>query len=323
MIVTEQSEQVVDEPCILEPEDVRASAGTVRKAGGPSSARSGRDGAPHGASATRVRSYRAEETPPGEAGSGATHAAIEVGHAVEPEPMRGTHRFEPLESMGTAPTPLRAGRKMASLTPPKIIRQVLADCEDHWERLCTGLDDRANHAGLRSVLVCSSLRNEGCTTVATCLALSLSRCTDKRVCLLDANFVHPHLNTLLGLKAKTGIDHVLLERTPIEQAMIAIEKPALCVVPMVHGFEYPSTSTHEDRLAEVMEAVRHHFDLVVIDGGSVFHGASPTPLTIGVDAALLVRQPSQSSEYLLDQLDKYLWDHNICGLGVIENCVEA
>lgn len=231
-------------------------------------------------------------------------------------------RFEPLSSVGSLPRVSKPGVTIKKLTLPRIVHQVLSDCEEHWEHLAHGLEDRCSNSNLRSVLVASSLTGEGCTTIATCLAVALARHTSRRVMLVDADFTHPGLAAMCGIKPKCGFEQVLVEGVAIEDAMVACEHPPMIMVPLIHGFEYPAMALQADKIAEVMESLHEHADLIVIDGGCVFAGRSPMPLTNGVDAALLVRHPDKSSDHLLDQLDAYLSERGVCGLGVIENCVD-
>lgn len=231
-------------------------------------------------------------------------------------------RFAPLDSVAALPKTSKPAVHLKKLALPRIVHQVLADCGEHWEHLAHGLEDRAANAGLKTVLVASSLTGEGCTTIATCLAVALARHTARKVMLVDADFTHPGLANLCGLKPKCGFEQVLVEGAPLEDALIAVEHPPMTMVALEHGFEFPAMALQPEKIAEVMEAMHDLADIVVIDGGCVFAGRNPMPLTVGVDAALLVRHPDKSSDHLLEQLDAYLCERGVCGLGVIENCVD-
>src|SRR5690606_30776621 len=143
-----------------------------------------------------------------------------------------------------------------------------------------------------------SLRGEGYTTIAIALAVALAEYTNRKVLLLDADFSSPQIAKRLGITHRMGLEQVILESLPIDQALVASRRPAMNVLPLVDGFEYPGLLVNNTRLATVMENLRKHFDLIVVDGGSVFAGRSPTPMVAGIDAAMIVRNPEKSSENL-------------------------
>ena len=233
-----------------------------------------------------------------------------------------TPRFASLPPIGTLPPSLKCGTIVKTLKLPKVVNQILSDCEEHWYHLARSLEERVVQSDLRSVMVISSLQGEGCTTISLCLATAVAKVCRRRILLLDADFSNPGIRQALSLKPKAGLEQVIVEGYPLDKAIVKAELPELCVLPMMQGFQYPAT-VHKNRAVEaLLESLRTHFDLIVIDGGSAFSGRNPTQFASGVDAALIVRDPNKSGDRLLEQLDLYLTEQEICGLGVIENCVE-
>lgn len=248
--------------------------------------------------------------------------------AEEPAPTMNTAlverstRFHPLESSISTPVAMKVQPKQNIVVIPKVVQMILNDCGDHWYHLARSLQERSMTSGLRTVLVTGSLRGEGYTTLAIALAVAMAEYTNRKVLLLDADFSSPQIARRLGLTHRVGLEQVILESMPIDQALVASRRPAMSVLPLVDGFEYPGLLANNSRLGTVMENLRSHFDLIVVDGGSVFAGRSPTPMVAGIDAAMIVRNPDKSSENLLDQLDEYLKDKGISSLGVIENGID-
>jgi Mrp family chromosome partitioning ATPase len=267
-------------------------------------------------SAHRERGYRHVEQEP-----------IIVVDAEEPPSMttalvERSSRFTPLESAVTAPVSLKVQPKQNAVVIPKVVQMILNDCGDHWYHLARSLQERSMTAGLRTVLVTGSLHGEGYTTIAIAMAVAMAEYTNRKVLLLDADFSSPQIARRLGLTHRLGLEQVILEGLPIDQALVASRRPAMSILPLVDGFEYPGLLANNSRLGAVMENLRSHFDIIIVDGGSVFAGRSPTPMVAGIDAAMIVRNPEKSSENLLDQLDEYLKDKGISSLGVIENGID-
>ncbi len=238
------------------------------------------------------------------------------------EELRSPRRsFEPLPGLsGTKLTPTAPAA--AKLRVPKIVSQILGDAPDHWKGLAEAVGARVKEAGLKSLMVGTALRGEGCTTVATTLALAVAQHSGLKVVLVDGDFSHPGLATMLKLPARVGMEHHLRDNVALSDTIISFEKSHLSVLPTLEAIDLPSIVLGVEKVGEVIERLCSTFDLVIIDQGALFAGRKPTPLPASVDAALLVRDPSKCSPELLDQLDTYVARHHVSSLGVIENGVD-
>ncbi len=123
---------------------------------------------------------------------------------------------------------------------PTIVRKVLKDCHEHWDRLAHGLSHMVHEQGLRTVLVCDSLPREGSTTVTQCLATSLTK-TDLRVLVIDGDLARPGLAKLLGIKPGVGLEHLLLEDCPADEAMWQSPHHRITYLPVGQKVANPAT----------------------------------------------------------------------------------
>lgn len=202
---------------------------------------------------------------------------------------------------------------------PKIVRMVLDDCKEHWENLALALLTRAKKNGLKTVFVTGARSGEGYTTVAMSLAVALAQQTDARVLLMDADFAHPTVARRLSLRPSVGLEQVVLDGVPLEEAVMQSEDPPLSILPMVFGFEFPAMAAGSRRFQRTMQELRDHYELIVMDGGCRFREGAPLPLLPNIDAALIVRNPAKTGEKMLGRIDEQLLAHGISSLGVIEN----
>jgi Mrp family chromosome partitioning ATPase len=244
-------------------------------------------------------------------------SAIETPPAVADRPAVRT--FAPLAPVVEAPAPLRAAPLKLRL--PTVLSQILRDAPDHWEHLSRGVEARVKESGLRSLLVTSALQGEGATTVATALAVTVAQKTDLKVLLLDADFAHPCLADQLKLGVRVGLEHHLLDATPLAQVTVAVEEPVFDILPTLEPFQLPAMAHSSRRLEDVLDELRRHYDLIIVDLGALFADRKPIRIPLGVDAALIVRDPARCSPDLLDQLDAYIARQGVSSLGVIENGV--
>lgn len=227
-----------------------------------------------------------------------------------------------LEDIAAKSQKFQPRQAVERLTIPFLVKQILKDCETHWQALVEQLVVISHTDNVRTLLLAGCLHREGYTTVTLALALAIVQQTGKRVALVDADFSHPSLAQRLGVTPRHGIEDVVLDGIAIEEAMVVGYEPPLSLLSMVNGFEQPALVIKNDRFASVIKALRAHYDFVLIDGGQLLAEGSYCTHLSGVDASLLVHDPSRSSARLLDQAERLLEARGIPCLGVIENLVE-
>lgn len=231
--------------------------------------------------------------------------------------------FRPLPQMAVPAPPVPEKPTLEKLRIPKVVAQILGDVPDHWKQLAQGIESRVKEAGLQTLLVTAALRGEGATTVATAVSVALATHTPLKVVLVDCDLGHPAISEQLKLNTRVGIEHHLLENVSLSEAIVTFQKPSLAVLPAMEPVDMTVMPSVTMKLREVIERLEATYDLVVIDIGSLFAGRRPVQLPTGIDATLIVRDPTKSSPELLDQLDSYLARQGISSLGVIENGVDT
>lgn len=169
-----------------------------------------------------------------------------------------------------------------------------------------------------TILVTSSVPDEGKTFCATNLAISMAK-SGRSVLLLDADMRNPCVADLLGLENSVGLITVLLGRATIEQAVQ--EHPS--------GVYFLGTGPLPPNPAEVLDTAAMRdlirrlgdsFDAVIIDAPPLLPVADSTILLTEVDGALLlVRHGSTTREQLRQAVTRI----NAVGgklVGAILNC---
>lgn len=155
------------------------------------------------------------------------------------------------------------------------------------------------------VLVASPSSMEGSTTVASHLALSLTR-AGRRTLLIDGDLRDPSLHKLFAMPIEDGLSEVLRSEIEISDAIrptntegLWLMTAGVCDMDAIHALA-------TDQLQPIFEKLRSEFDFVIIDGAPVL-GLSDS-LSIGqyIDGAILtvlrdhsgVRNIHQASELL-------------------------
>jgi len=151
----------------------------------------------------------------------------------------------------------------------------------------------------QTIVVTSSVPEEGKTFVATNLAISMAR-SGRSVLLLDADMRNPNVAPLLGLDNAVGLITVLLGRATSEQAT------------QVHasGLNFMGTGPQPPNPAEVLDtrsmrdllaSLRDRYDVVVIDAPPLLPVADAAILITEVDGALLLARYGDTQQEQLRQ----------------------
>ncbi len=189
-----------------------------------------------------------------------------------------------------------------AMTPGSAVAAQLSEAIDNVR--ATLMHDSTKRAR-QVVLVTSAASMEGCTTVASHLALSLTR-AGRRTLLIDGDLRDPSLHKLFGMPLEDGLSELLRSEIDVSDAIRPTNTEGLwllsagqCDMDAVHALA-------ADQLQPVFDKLREEFDFIIIDGAPVL-GLSDT-LSIGqyVDGVILtvlrdhseVRQIYRASELL-------------------------
>lgn len=168
------------------------------------------------------------------------------------------------------------------------------------------------------VLVASPSSMEGSTTVASHLALSLTR-AGRRTLLVDGDLRDPSLHKLFGMPLDDGLSELLRSEIEVADAIrptstegLWLLTAGLCDVDSVHALA-------TDQLQPIFDKLRSEFDFIIIDGAP-FLGLSDS-LSIGqhVDGAVLTVLRDQSGVRNIYQASELLKSLGIRLIGCVVN----
>lgn len=119
---------------------------------------------------------------------------------------------------------------------------------------------------LKVVLVTSSLDNEGKTTLAANLALSLATLGVKTL-LIDGDLRNPQLTRALAPHADAGLMEVAMGQTPLERAILLDRSSGLSILPSpaAKDVELITELMFSERIVDILDHLRQHYELIIID----------------------------------------------------------
>lgn len=168
------------------------------------------------------------------------------------------------------------------------------------------------------VLVASPASMEGSTTVASHLALSLTR-AGRRTLLIDGDLRDPSLHKLFGMPLEDGVSELLRSEVEITDVIrptntegLWLMTAGVCDMDAIHALA-------TDQLQPIFEKLRAEFDFVIIDGAPIL-GLSDS-LSIGqhIDGAILTVLRDHSGVRNIHQASELLKSLGIRVLGCVVN----
>ena len=124
--------------------------------------------------------------------------------------------------------------------------------------------------GGRVIAVTSSIKGEGKTFIALNLATSICL-TDKKVLLIGMDLRSPKLTQILNLSETRGVTNYLVDHKLTHQEIITKDPENANMDFMISGPIPPNPSEllHSSRLKDLIAAVRHEYDYIIIDTAPV------------------------------------------------------
>ena len=131
------------------------------------------------------------------------------------------------------------------------------------------LRDISRTRPLKRILITSTMPQEGKTTVAANLALTLAQSTSQKVLLLEGDVRRPALSEMLGLKGSAGVCEWLRGEEKLVNCIYQMDGAAIWVMPSGSSPQNPLDVLQSVKLNALMAQLVEWFDTVVIDSPPV------------------------------------------------------
>jgi protein-tyrosine kinase len=173
---------------------------------------------------------------------------------------------------------------------------------------------------LRTVLITSSLPEEGKTFVANNLAHALARQEKCRVLLIDADLRRPDLHNAFGAPSSPGLSEYLKGEASEMQVIQRGIPEYLCLVPGGSRAENSAELLANGRLRSLLQIVGPVFDWVIVDSPPTLPVSDAMTLAEICDGVLTVVRAAQTGFDSAQKSCQQLRENNL--LGVALNCSE-
>ncbi len=173
---------------------------------------------------------------------------------------------------------------------------------------------------VQTIMITSTIKGEGVSTVAMNLAYSLEM-DRKRVVLIDADWKHPSLCKMTGTKTQGGFADAI-RQDKLNGYLTMIPKKNVALLASEKAEADPYKIINADTLSQVLQRLRGIADYIIIDGGSC-EDSENVRLADQCDAvAYVVHQDDANGAQILNAMDTLSYSRTPI-VGVVFNGIEG
>ncbi len=172
---------------------------------------------------------------------------------------------------------------------------------------------------VRTIGVTSAGEQEGKTTVAIGLALTLAVDTQMRVLLVDGNMRTPAVHRFFQIPESPGVTELLQEPIDFRTAVVQMEEYPLCLLPAGAHHDAPTELLTLGRFLSVMSQLKKAFDFIVVDCPDGMKNADVELIGRQLDGVVMVIETDKTQLSLLQALKRKLEGNQLPILGVAMN----
>lgn len=170
----------------------------------------------------------------------------------------------------------------------------------------------------RTVVVTSSLPNEGKTTTACNLAIALGQ-NGSKVLLIEADLRRPKVAEYLGVDGSVGLTDVLIGQVSLDQALTPWQRGTLDFLPSGAIPPNPSELLGSRQMAELLEHLAQRYDVIILDTPPMLPVTDAAVLATLADGALLVARHGHTRREQVEHAAEALRQVGARVLGTILN----
>ncbi len=172
----------------------------------------------------------------------------------------------------------------------------------------------------RSIVVTSAMPDEGKTTSACNIALTLAL-TGSRVVLVEADLRKPRVCDYLGLDSGAGLTNVLAGQHSLDDVLVPWKRRTLTVLPAGPVPPNPSELLGSQHMGTLIQALAAQYDHVIIDTPPLLPVTDAAVLATVADGAVLIVRHGRSSRDDLELAVQALAAVNARLLGTVLNFI--
>jgi tyrosine-protein kinase Etk/Wzc len=203
---------------------------------------------------------------------------------------------------------------------PHLITQIdmKSPIAESYRSLRTAVQFSAIEAQVRSILVTSSIPQEGKSTTSTNLAIVIAQ-SGARTLLVDCDLRRPVLHSVFGISKDPGLVNALVGTVPLEEAIHQTGIPNLDLLPSGSIPPNPSELLGSRRMRVVLEELKERYDTVILDSPPVGTVTDSVVLSTLVDSTIVIVRAHKTKMEFLEKTREALERITTNLIGVVLN----
>jgi capsular exopolysaccharide synthesis family protein len=179
-----------------------------------------------------------------------------------------------------------------------------------------------NQEELKTLLITSAIPNEGKSTVASNLAITMAA-SGAKVLLVDADLRRGDLAALFDTDGRHGLSTVLRGEVPWKSAVQTTKYPTLSLIPRGPVTNQSGELLLKPMVQGMLEEFKQNYDLVIFNTAPILATDDTPTVAPHFDGTLMVIRAQFTSARLTQNSLNALYQRQVNVLGLILNCVDT
>jgi exopolysaccharide/PEP-CTERM locus tyrosine autokinase len=168
----------------------------------------------------------------------------------------------------------------------------------------------------RTIMVTSSMPDEGKSMISSNLAVSIAQSIQEHVLLIDCDIRRPCIHTQFGFGEVPGLSEHLAGGVPLSSLLLRTVVDKLSILPGGKPPFNPSELMSSQRMSKLLQEVKYRYSdrFIIIDTPPPKLSAEASALSRQVDGVLLVIEYGRTSREMISDLINIIGEEKIIGV---------
>ena len=179
-----------------------------------------------------------------------------------------------------------------------------------------------NQTELKTVIVTSAIPNEGKSTIASNLAVTMAA-AGARVLLVDADLRRGDIAQLFGMDVRIGLTDILRGTVDWKEAVKTTQYPTLSIIARGPVTNQSGELLLRPLLVSLLDEFKETYDLTIFNTAPILATDDTSTLAPNFDGALMVMRAQFTPARLTKNAINALYQRQVNVLGLILNCLDT
>ena len=179
-----------------------------------------------------------------------------------------------------------------------------------------------NQLELKTILITSAIPNEGKSTIASNLAVTMAA-SGARVLLVDADLRRGDLSELFDTDGRFGLSSILRGEMPWGKVVQNTKYPTLSLIPRGPVTNQSGELLLKHELVGLLDEFKEAYDLTIFNTAPILAADDTPTLAPNFDGVLMIVRAAFTSARISKTALNILYQRQVNVLGLILNCIDA